>query len=406
MNLEYSGVYNLLGRLLSEQMQKNTTGTTGLITEVSQLSSPYTESNEGSLSGLIDGDTNTFWHSSWSGGNVPKGLHYLQIDFDEEISGAFQLSLTRRDVLNDHLTCAIIVGVKDGVHTHLATVSLPYGGGKETVLANFAFAEGLKTLRIYEYATTTERGYWHAAELQLNKLNMDAAVEAKLVEAYSVYNTLDYVGDVTQEQMDALRAELWRHRISFATSIEAGTYLIAADIDGQLRAAVALDENQTRGDVCAVDATLEEDKVITVGEPQPFSFIAVEGGFLIKDVYGRYVYISGDDNGITVSADIPTEGAVWTVTTNEGGTAYIYNNEKKKLMQYFAQTGNFGFTPAIDGHGLIPTLYSEYASSAPTGITDIIINTTNDFGFTLQGIKATKDTRGIVIRKGTKVMVK
>ncbi len=404
LNEEYAAAYAELGTLLSEQMQKNTTGTTPLITDVSQLSSPYTEPKEGSLAGLIDGDAGTFWHSAWSAGDVANGVHYLEIGFAEEISGVVQLSLTRRNVANDHLTLASIRGVKDGVETELAKVSLPYGTAGEMVSAYFAFAEGQDTLRIYELVAVTNRGYWHAAELQLNKVSMDASIEAKMIEAYAAYSNSYSEGNATQEQVDALKAEVLGMKVIAGSAIEAGTYLIAANIDGQLRAAVALDEGKSYGYPAAVDATLENDKVITEDEPQPFTFIAAEGGFLIKDVHGRYVYLSGNYNSINVNADVPAEGAVWTVTTNEDGTVNIYNNDKKKLMQYDTQYSNFSFLTAIKGQ--LPALYRDYASSTTTGIVDVNVNTTDDLGVTLQGIKASKDTRGIIIRGGKKIVVK
>lgn len=50
-----------------------------LISNASQITSPFTQSGEGSIEGMLDNDPSSYWHSTWSGGNVPAGTHYFQI---------------------------------------------------------------------------------------------------------------------------------------------------------------------------------------------------------------------------------------------------------------------------------------------------------------------------------------
>lgn len=57
------------------------------------LSSNAVEPSEGSLANLLDGDTNTYFHSAWS--VYVEGQHYLQVDLNSTIS-AFSFEFTGR----------------------------------------------------------------------------------------------------------------------------------------------------------------------------------------------------------------------------------------------------------------------------------------------------------------------
>ena len=66
-------------------------GETKLITDAAQLSSPFTQAGDGDgLAALIDGKTDgsSYWHSQWSGGNVPNHTHYLQVALAEPVEAA------------------------------------------------------------------------------------------------------------------------------------------------------------------------------------------------------------------------------------------------------------------------------------------------------------------------------
>lgn len=54
-----------------------------ILTEESQLSTNAQEPSEGPISALIDGDTNTFFHSTWSVASSDNVFHYLQIDLKQ-----------------------------------------------------------------------------------------------------------------------------------------------------------------------------------------------------------------------------------------------------------------------------------------------------------------------------------
>lgn len=148
-----------------------------LITQNSQFSSPWTEASEGSLNNLLDGDTNTFWHSAWSGGNVDAHVHYLQVALNEAIDKEIYLAFSRRTsdgtpVANDHVTQWGIFGsnnpeAADEEWIELANIETPYSSSVINVTTDPFSTQGNQYLRFYADATSTSRGYWHVGEFQL-----------------------------------------------------------------------------------------------------------------------------------------------------------------------------------------------------------------------------------------------
>ena len=59
------------------------TANDGLITDASQLATNAQEPTEGSLAALIDNDTDTFFHSTWSQASPTDDYHYLQVDLKD-----------------------------------------------------------------------------------------------------------------------------------------------------------------------------------------------------------------------------------------------------------------------------------------------------------------------------------
>ena len=174
---------HLSEKLSQAQAAYDSTYSKKLITENSQFSSPYTETNEGSLNNLLDGDLTTFWHSSWSatsGAAVASGLHYLQIELPDATTGDLELTIGRRDnttteITNDHLTKADIVATDEfdaetSACTMITTIDLPFGSQTEYVTADFTLPTAYRYIRIVEQETNNQqRGYWHCGEVQLSK---------------------------------------------------------------------------------------------------------------------------------------------------------------------------------------------------------------------------------------------
>lgn len=94
-----------------------------LITDASQLSSPWSDPEEGQdLGALIDGNTSTFWHSSWHN-NPPhsvQGSHYFQVEMPEDYYDSFQtiaFRFTRRNNTNNQITQWTVKGTNDELVT-------------------------------------------------------------------------------------------------------------------------------------------------------------------------------------------------------------------------------------------------------------------------------------------------
>lgn len=68
----------------------------------------------------------------------------------------------------------------------------------------------------------------------------------------------------------------------------------------------------------------------------------VDGGITIQDCYGRYVYMSGTYNNFNFSAEIPTEGHIFTVTKNADGTYTLVNVLMNKTLACDPTYGSLG----------------------------------------------------------------
>ncbi len=200
------------------EIATDVTKSDGLITSADQLSSPYTDPTEGSLDALLDGDQSTYWHSTWQGGSVDAGVHYLQVDFDEAVEGLILASVGRRTgAYYDHITSMGVYTVDGDTETLIATLDLPFGSNTETVTATFTVSDPATTLRFYEFATSYERGYWHMGEFQL--YNITENPTSQRVAISDTYDALEAAieaaeaegEDITLETYEALVAayEAW-----------------------------------------------------------------------------------------------------------------------------------------------------------------------------------------------------
>lgn len=175
-----------------------------LITNASQLSSPYTEPTEGSLDAMIDGNTGTFWHSNWSegGDDVEAGQHYFQVEManSTDIDVAFQV--TRRQTDNDHITEWGVYGTNNPNAAKeacalLAVIETPYTTWGETRVSDIFSTGGYKYLRFY-INKTTRKNFGHLAEFQLypatyDEVHGDASPFAIIQKngGYYLYSVLD-----------------------------------------------------------------------------------------------------------------------------------------------------------------------------------------------------------------------
>lgn len=189
-----------------------------LITEAEQLSSPWTESSEGSLDALLDDDKSTYWHSSWSGGSVDNHTHYLDVALPEAPEGLIAMTISRRAVANDHITLWSVYGASSADSENwvkLANLSTPFGNNTETIITEPFDPKGYQYLRFYIDGTTTGRGYGHISEFRLNPATMVIKQKAQYLVMGEVATNLENVlsaqldvdpVNVTLEQYNALKA--------------------------------------------------------------------------------------------------------------------------------------------------------------------------------------------------------
>ena len=172
-----------------------------LVTDVSQLSSPWSEPelDEGYLSYLLDGDPETYWHTNWHS-SVEPHLHYLQVALIEPIDELISMKFTRRWhnyrrtalCTDDHVTKWSVYGSDDPEASEnnwveLAVMETPYKEPGETLNTIGFDTKGKQYLRFYADATNRNRGYWHMAEFQLYPCTMADEVTAAIRELVEVY---------------------------------------------------------------------------------------------------------------------------------------------------------------------------------------------------------------------------
>lgn len=166
-------------KTIAEDNSTNVDTTNPLITDPTQFHSPMTTDDtqtQGDIDAvypfLLDGKTNTYWHSRWEDGNQPNGTHYLQVSDITAESVAFVM--TRRPVNNDHVTSMSVWGYdsaddaitkEEGVK--LAELEMPFTSNTEVITSAPFLTQGKTVIRFYAETTTNNRGYWHCSEFQM-----------------------------------------------------------------------------------------------------------------------------------------------------------------------------------------------------------------------------------------------
>ena len=172
-----------------------------LVTDVSQLSSPWSEPelDEGYLSYLLDDDPETYWHTNWHS-SVEPHLHYLQVALIEPIDELISMKFSRRWhnyrrtalCTDDHVTKWSVYGSDDPEASEnnwieLAVMETPYKEPGETLNTIGFDTKGKQYLRFYADATNTGRGYWHMAEFQLYPCTLVDELTSAMRELIDVY---------------------------------------------------------------------------------------------------------------------------------------------------------------------------------------------------------------------------
>lgn len=185
---------------------KDVPADTEITLTTANITSPNTESQEGSIAEMLDGKANTYWHSTWSNGNVADGLHYFQVEVPADVADDALLKFwfKRRAVIYDHITEWSVVGTDNpnaslaDCTTLAASIVTPFKTNTDEILSEAFPRNGFKYIRFVEKKTTTGRGYFHIAEFRLKSTTEDAVL---LDQINNVLNSVSQSGNyaVTNE---------------------------------------------------------------------------------------------------------------------------------------------------------------------------------------------------------------
>lgn len=172
-NIQKSLLLSVLFLLLSISMSKaQDEGMTPLITDVSQLSTPFSDYVEGTdIGALIDNNTATYWHSDYH--NLVEGdLHWVEIALKKPVKGILSLYMHRRNCANDHPVKVVVSGSNDAVTwSDIFTAEFPYNGFTGVMSDYFSITESVSYIRLTVTDCTGSsygfRKFWHAAEIQI-----------------------------------------------------------------------------------------------------------------------------------------------------------------------------------------------------------------------------------------------
>jgi hypothetical protein len=253
---------------IAKDEQYITTTGTGLITSSSQMSSPFTcsEEEEGGngykFDFVLDGKTDTYWHSTWSGGNLAGHSHWFQVSLNEPIDDAANLVAyiyRRTSAANDHITEMSVYGANassalddetEESWTLIGSITTPWTSGQTEVTSSVLKSNGTYSyLRFYIDNTagsdiSSTRGYAHMAEFQLYPVTIDGntqysqmgEVRTNLEAALAVADSID-TDELTMDDYNALK-----------TAVDA---FVAAVVD-PLALATAIANNKDASDLVVI----------------------------------------------------------------------------------------------------------------------------------------------------------
>ena len=159
------------------------------------------------------------------------------------------------------------------------------------------------------------------------------------------------VPPVVEEKLPTLDKTAYYTFKKATTFSSAKWYAIVAS--GKAATGLASDLNYGYLQVANTEDGNAEDTIIMPASCA-FGFTSTNGGYLIQQYDSKYIYQTGTYNSFNVSATIPTDGGVWSVTY-ANNAATIKNNSVSKWVQYDSQYNSYGSYDTQKGTN--PTLY-------------------------------------------------
>lgn len=194
---------------------------------------------------------------------------------------------------------------------------------------------------------------------------------------------------------------VWHYNVyKKATTVENGKqYLIVAQRDNKTYYAMPAAESSKYDYLKTqnVEGFVDEIKIKSSYNDE-FVFNEFEGGFSIRDCYGRYLWF--DDAHASFQMD--ENQKAWTVEANADGTFKLTNNNK--YIQWGDKTyTTFGGYAEKQENTVLPMLYA--LDKEGNGIKDITTNNSvnkNNNVYNLAGQRVNNSYKGIVIKNGKK----
>ena len=186
---------------LSEFQLSDAAGT-ALITDVAQLSSPFTQAGDGQgLPALIDGNTDTYWHSQWQPEPTAAHTHYLQVALPEP-THALPHSLDGEtwacDVLNANTIETLLATFEADIDDLATSLDTDYSSNLLTDIC-----QQLDDLKTYIDAKMLPESD-HSADLQQTFAEWRADLDAKAEAIRSEAREADAQRSLIGETYDAL----------------------------------------------------------------------------------------------------------------------------------------------------------------------------------------------------------
>ena len=192
-----------------------------------------------------------------------------------------------------------------------------------------------------------------------------------------------------------------------ATEIVSGKrYIIVAQDDEVSHVAQNISKTSGSGYLYVTDATATNDE-ITTAENNAFTITEGDGGYLIQDSYGRYLYQTGTFVGFNVSAELPESGYLWTIMFDAAGQATITNVDMNKWVQYSTEHNSFGSYETPQEGGILPYLYVETDGQSIESVGADNADAPVEV-YTLGGVKVGDSLNGLqkgiyIVKQGNKV---
>lgn len=148
--------------------------------------------------------------------------------------------------------------------------------------------------------------------------------------------------------------------------VENVTFRKVADVDGEGQYLLVFEGNLLAGPVepssysygylPVATVTVSDDTIIT-STLNSYYFYTADGGWNIRDGYGRYVWWDSEPShkSFQLTTKRGSEGMVWTVTPAASGTVEIKNVEMNVTMGYNSQYNNVGAYSSVTSG--LPSLY-------------------------------------------------